>query len=303
MRHRIVLRSSQHLRTAGTLLVLALGAILTLGPWSLVRADSSTLTINGSHPYITALTPNSMTAGSSANITVSGYQFTSTVYTVQSVTFNGISAQSFYVTSPQTISVATPALTAGTYSVVVTTTTGLQSQPVQPGDNIFTVTAAPPTPTPTPKPTASPSPTPTATAVPRTPAPTPTFAPPNTPVPTASPTPPPTVVSTTPAPTPTPSPSPTASAVPPIASPTPTPRHHVKHPVHTATSHGGVSAVVSAIVGWLGGHVFRNHSLVIVISILVPAALILLLLLWLITRRRKRKDDSPHVDLNRKRKS
>ena len=229
----------ERLRTPGAVILAALGMLLSLGPWSVVRAGSTTLTVVSPRPYITGITPNTIPSGSVASITVSGAAFTSNVYTVESVTFIGRPARAFYVISPDSLSVMTPSLAPGTYSVVVTTSTGVQSEPVQSSDDRFTVRAA--------APTASPSPS----ASPSAPSPTPSVSPSASPVP----------------PSPAPSVSPRPSA------PPPRPRPGGPHHSHGG---GGIGAIFVALVNFVGRHaVLVVSSGVIGLLLLILLALLL----------------------------
>ncbi|MDA8317926.1 MAG: IPT/TIG domain-containing protein [Actinomycetota bacterium] len=229
----------ERLRTPGAVILMVLGMLLALGPGSVVRAESTTLTVVSPRPYLTGITPNTIPYGSMASITVSGAAFTSNVYTVESVTFNGRVARAFSVISPDSVSVITPPLAPGTYSVVVTTSTGVQSEPVQPGDDLFTVRAAAPTPSP------SPSTSPSA------PSPSPSVAP------SASPAPP----------TPTPS-------VAPLPSPPPPRRPGEPHHPHGV---GGISGVITAVTNFVGHHiVLVVSSGVVVLLLLLLLALLLM---------------------------
>ena len=250
----------EQLPTPGAVILLALGMLLSLGPWSVVRAGSTNLTVVSPRPYITGITPTTIPSGSMAAITVSGAAFTSTVYTVESVTFNGHPARAFYVISPDSLSVMTPSLAPGTYLVVVTTSTGVQSEPVQPGDDLFTVrTALAASRPPSLSPSASPAP----------PSPTPSVSPSASPV----------------------APSPTPPVSPPVSPrPSPPPRHPAGP--HRQHGSGGISAIVTAVANFVGHHV------VLVVSSGVIVLLLLLLLALLLMKRRKKDDRPPRTRLD-----
>lgn len=151
-----------------------LSAVL-LAAGSPVRANTATLSVVVPRPYVTGLTPNTIRADGTAVVAVSGTGFTSDVYTIEHVTMDGIPAASFTVEGPDSLFFVTPLLAPASYDVVLTTSTGLVSQPVAPGDNVLSVVAGAASPTPSPSaspallqatPSASPSPSPTATPTP-----------------------------------------------------------------------------------------------------------------------------------------
>lgn len=142
-----------------------------LAAGSLVRANTATLSVIVPKPYIASLTPSTIRADGTAVVAVDGSGFTSSVYTIQDVTLDSIPAASFTVESPNSLSFVTPLLAPGQYDVVLTTSTGLVSQPTQPGDNVLSVAAPAPTPSPSASPallqaTPSPPPGPSPTASP-----------------------------------------------------------------------------------------------------------------------------------------
>ena len=147
-------------------------SVVMLAAGSLVRANTATFSVIVPKPYITSLTPSTIRADGTAIVAVDGSGFTSAVYTIQHVTLDSIPAASFTVEGPDSLSFVTPLLAPGQYNVVLTTSTGLVSQPTQPGDNVLSVAAPAPTPTPSPlaspaflqaSPSPSPGPSPTAT--------------------------------------------------------------------------------------------------------------------------------------------
>lgn len=155
-------------------------SVVMLAAGSPVRANTATLSVIVPKPYITSLTPSTIRAEGTAVVTVSGTGFTSAVYTVEHVTLNGIPAASFTVEGPNSLTFVTPLLAPGSYDVVLTTSTGLVSEPTAGGDNVLSVTpsTAPPSPSPsssaspvllqaTPSPSLSPSTSPSPTASPR----------------------------------------------------------------------------------------------------------------------------------------
>ncbi len=94
-------------------------------------------TYQGPAPSITSLTPTSGTASGGTSVTIAGANFA----TGAKVTFGGTAGTSVVVVSATTITVTTPAHTAGAVSVIVTNADG-QSATLT---NSFTYTAAAPT--------------------------------------------------------------------------------------------------------------------------------------------------------------
>lgn len=149
-------------------------SVVMLAAGSLVRANTATLSVIVPRPYVANLTPSTIRPDGMAVIAVSGSGFTSAVYTIEHVTLDNIPAASFTVQGPDSLSFVTSPLAAGQYDVVLTTSTGLVSQPAQPGDNVLSVVALAPTSSPSPlaspallQASPSPSPEPSPTATPR----------------------------------------------------------------------------------------------------------------------------------------
>lgn len=210
---------------------------LMLAAGSLVRANTATLSVVVPKPYITSLTPSTIRAEGTAVIAVSGTGFTSAVYTIEHVTMNGIPAASFTVEGPDSLSFVTPLLSPGSYDVVVTTSTGVASQPTASGDNTLNVVPNAASPSQVPSPTAS------ALA---------------SPVPLQ--------------PTPTPSPSPSATLRP---TPLHHPHRTTPHPpAGHRTPSSGVGAITQAVTHFVQHHVIIVSSLVIVILLLLIVLLL-----------------------------
>lgn len=233
-----LLRTRSWQRCAAWWLGTGLLSVVLLTAGSPVRANTATLSVIVPKPYISGITPSTVRPYGTAVITVYGSGFTSAVYTIQHVLLNGSPAASFTVESADALTLVTPLLAPGTYSVVLTTSTGLASQPAQPGENVLTVVSA----------SASPTPSPTLTPVP--------------------------ALQGSPSPPPSPSASPNASPTPvPHAS-----HHHPgsSHGSrHVIKPSGGLSAVATVVTRFIQHHIIISiSSLVIVILVLLIALLL-----------------------------
>lgn len=213
-------------------------SVMMLAAGSLVRANTATLSVIVPKPYITSLTPSTIRAEGTAVVAVSGTGFTSSVYTIEQVTLDGIPAASFTVEGPDSLTFVTPRLTAGQYDVVLTTSTGLVSEPTAAGNNVLSVTPGTAPPSPSPSPSASPV-----------------------------------LLQATPTPSLSPSPNP-----PPTASPRPAGHHHRTIPQHQKPPRkpsSGVGAVVQTVTHFIQHHVVVVSSSVIVVLLLLLTALLL----------------------------
>ena len=88
-------------------------------------------------PEVDLITPNSGTTLGGTPVTIEGLNFTSVI----GVTFNDVAATGLVLTSKTSINCVTPAGTAGTASVIVTTVAG-----VNPANSLYTYIAPPPPP-------------------------------------------------------------------------------------------------------------------------------------------------------------
>lgn len=86
----------------------------------LEKADALYAAVENDAPTVTSLSPNTGAAAGGTAVTITGKDFTGAT----AVTFGGTAGTSRVVVNDTTITIVTPAKTAGAYDVVVTTPAG-----------------------------------------------------------------------------------------------------------------------------------------------------------------------------------